>query len=267
MRGELPKISIVTPSYNQGAFIEETIRSVLDQNYPNLEYIVMDGGSTDGTLEILHKYDGRIRWSSEKDHGQTDAINKGMGMASGEIRAYLNSDDLYQPGALLKVGQFFRDHPEAMWLSGRCQTIDAVGKEIRRPFTAYKHFWLGLHSYHVLLVLNYVAQPATFWRRAAAERIGPLNETLFYTMDYEYWLRLGAHYPLHALPEPVARFRVHTTSKSGNTVHLQFDEELAVAGQFGQGLVTRLHRLHRNLTVAIYRRRPEFNSIRTSQSN
>ena len=114
----LPRISVVTPSYNQGNFVEETIQSVLDQGYPNLEYIVMDGGSTDGTLDILRKYEKRLVWKSERDRGQSDALNKGFRMASGDIFSFINSDDVYEPGALHKVGRFFVDHPQASWLTG-----------------------------------------------------------------------------------------------------------------------------------------------------
>src|SRR5665811_220931 len=111
----LPRITIITPTLNQGRFIETTIQSVLAQGYPNLEYIIMDGGSTDNTLDILQRYAGQLRWISQKDSGQADALNTALKQASGEVIAYLNSDDQYSPGALLAVGQFFVDHPQAAW--------------------------------------------------------------------------------------------------------------------------------------------------------
>ncbi len=119
-----PKISIITPSWNQGPFIERTIRSVLEQGYPNLEYIVMDGGSTDGTIDILRKYEGRLTWVSDKDKGQADAINKGITRSTGDIIAYLNSDDIYETGALRKAADHFSAHPDDRWLTGQCRIID-----------------------------------------------------------------------------------------------------------------------------------------------
>src|SRR5579862_9846502 len=125
----LPRITIITPSYNQADYIEQTIVSVLKQEYPNLEYIVMDGGSNDGTLDILKSYSDRLTWFSEKDHGQTHAINKGMRMASGVIVGFLNSDDILLPGALQHIGSFFVDHPEPKFVTGKCRVIDKNGVE------------------------------------------------------------------------------------------------------------------------------------------
>ena len=171
---ELPQISVITPSYNSGLFIEQTIRSVLAQGYPKLEYIVIDGGSTDGTVDILHKYDGSLTWISEKDRGQSHAINKGFQMATGEVLAYLNADDVYEPGALVKVGNFITRHPQAYWVTGRCRFIDANDKEIRRVAAWYKYFWLLWGSYCALMVLDYVSQPATFWHREVIMQIGAI---------------------------------------------------------------------------------------------
>jgi glycosyltransferase involved in cell wall biosynthesis len=250
---KLPKISIITPSFNQGQFIEETIQSVLNQDHPDLEYIVIDGGSTDNTLDILRKYNDSILWMSEPDRGQVDAINKGLRRATGEIVAFLNSDDLYEPGALWAVSEYAVDHPEAMLITGQCRNIDEKGEETRKAITLYKNFWLGLRSYRVLLVLNYISQPATFWRYAVTEQIGYLDESLHYTMDYDYWLRIGCKYPIHYLHRNLACFRIHSSSKSGTTAHKQFDEELFVAGKYGSGLPLKLHRFHRFVTVAIYK--------------
>lgn len=253
-RSTLPKISIITPSYNQGRYIEHTIRSVLDQGYPNLEYLVIDGGSTDETLDILKKYDGALTWISEQDRGQAHAINKGLKRTTGDIVAFLNSDDLYEPDALLQVGEYFVAHPKASFLTGRCRTIDEHGREIRKWITRYKYLWMRLHSYQILLVLNYISQPATFWRKAVTDVIGFLDEGLHYTMDYEYWLRIGKTTPIHCLLTFLASFRLHSNSKSASTAHLQFDEELQVARLYGGKSHLFLHQLHRNITVLIYQK-------------
>jgi glycosyltransferase involved in cell wall biosynthesis len=250
-----PRISVITPSYNQGQFIEATIQSVLSQEYPNLEYLVVDGGSTDGTLDILRRYSEKLRWISEPDHGQVEAINKGLRLASGEILAYLNSDDLYLPGALQRVGRYFRDHPQAAWVSGRCLTVDADLRQTRCLITIYKNLWLLTRSYRALLVLNYISQMGTFWRRPVYEQLGPLDERLHYTMDYEYWLRIGEHYPLQALPQNLAAFRLHASSKSGTTARKQFLEQYQVALRYHPPAWLRwLHRLHNGLSILVYSR-------------
>jgi glycosyltransferase involved in cell wall biosynthesis len=253
MKKKLPRISIVTPSLNQADFIEKTIQSVLGQHYPDLEYLVIDGGSTDSTHEIIRKYDRSLISISEKDSGQTYAINKGLRQSTGDILAFLSSDDVYEPGALLAVGEYFLKHPDAMWVSGLCININNKGDEIRKAIRFYKNIWLSIHNYKVLLVLNYVSQPATFWRRKALEEIGYLDEKLYFTMDYEYWLRLGKKYPLHVINQNLARFRIHSNSKSGSTSHSQFDEEFQVAGRYTNKALLLLHRIHRQLNIKIYR--------------
>ncbi|OGP14094.1 MAG: hypothetical protein A2054_08640 [Deltaproteobacteria bacterium GWA2_55_10] len=239
-----PRITIVTPSFNQGHFIEETIRSVLDQGYPDLEYIVMDGGSKDNTVEILKKYDSRLKWTSERDKGQSDAINKGIRMATGDIIAYLNSDDIYEPGALKKAADFFVNNPDKIWLTGRCRIIDTEGKEVRRLIAEYKNFLLGRYSYNILLITNFISQPATFLKREAFEKFGLFDETQHRVMDYEYWLRVGAAEAPGILDDCLASFRVHPASKTSSSFHSTFKEELEVARKYsGSGLINGLHYL------------------------
>jgi glycosyltransferase involved in cell wall biosynthesis len=247
-----PKITVVTPSYNQGQFIEQTIHSVLAQGYPNLEYIVMDGGSTDGTVEILRKYEKHLAWTSGRDCGQSDALNKGFQRASGEILAYINSDDVYEPGALLKVGGFFVNHPQTCWLTGRCQLIDQEGREIRKLITTYKNFWLLFKSYNVLLAIDYISQPATFWRREVIQRVGVFDEKLHLTMDYDYSLRVGSQYKLWVINDTLASFRVHSASKSASIIE-HFNEDLAVAQKYARSkFLVNLHRLHNQLIIFSY---------------
>ena len=251
---DLPRITIITPSLNQGEFIEQTIESVLSQEYPDLEYIVIDGGSSDGTLEVLRKYAGKLHWVSEPDQGQSHAINKGLRMASGDVVAYLNSDDLYELGTLRKVGEFFSLHPEASWLTGRCRIIDQNGREVRQWMTFIKNFWLRTQSYTVLKVLDYISQPATFWRREVMDKVGFFDETLHYAMDYDYSLRVGCHSRLWVLDDYLASFRVHTASKGGSSASDQFGEDLQVAKRHSSSpILIGLHRLSNRIVVSIYR--------------
>lgn len=226
------KISIVTPSYNQGHFIKQTIDSVLGQNYPNLEYIVIDGGSTDQTVDILKNYGQKIKWVSEKDRGQSDAINKGLKMATGEILAYLNSDDLYLKNCLFRVNNFFQINPGSKWAYGRCRIIDEKNQEIRKIITAYKNFWMNRYSYKKLLCINFINQPAAFWRREIRDEFGLFNEGEHLVMDYEYWLRIGRKYPAGFIKYYLADFRMYSHSKGFQFFKKQFRDELRVAKKF-----------------------------------
>jgi glycosyltransferase involved in cell wall biosynthesis len=251
----LPRITVITPSLNQGEYIRQTIESVLGQDYPDLEYIVMDGGSTDGTIHILKEFEHRLAWVSERDRGQSHAINKGLQRATGEVIAFLNSDDMYGPGALRKVGEFFARHPRASWLTGRCRVIDRDGHEVRRAVTFYKNMWLRLGSYRALLVLDYVSQPATFWHRRVVEKVGFFDETLHFAMDYDYSLRVGREFRLWVVNEYLADFRIHPTSKGGASAHTQFGEDLEIAKKYTSSLVLRgLHAIHNAMIVTLYRR-------------
>ena len=176
IKNNFPKISIVMPSYNTVDYIERSIRSVVEQDYKNIELFIKDGGSTDGTVEIIKhyadKYPKLIRWVSDNDKGQTNAINIGMRRVNGDILTYLNSDDIYKKGALKEVAEFFLKNPKIMWAYGKADIIDWDDKIIRRWITAYKNFWLRGYSYTTLLILNYISQMACFWRKEAAKDVG-----------------------------------------------------------------------------------------------
>ncbi len=203
------KISIVTPSFNQGKFIRRAINSILDQDYPDLELLVMDGGSTDETLSILAEFAERISWRSEADRGQSQAVNNGWRLASGEVLGWINSDDLLLPGALQTVADYFQNHLEAQWLYGKCHYIDAVGRYLRDyPARSYNFDHL------VKNVQNFIPQPAVFFRRQALGEIGFLNEDLHFVMDLDFWLRFGLRSPAHYLDVPLACLRVHQDAKS-----------------------------------------------------
>ncbi len=228
------KISIITPSFNQVQFIERTILSVLNQTYKDIEYIIMDGGSTDGTLEILKKYSKQIIWSSEKDNGQSEAINKGLRLATGEIVAFLNSDDTYELGAILEVVDFFHKNETKKWVYGKCKIINKNDQEIRKPITLYKNLLLKKYSYGKLLSENFISQPATFWKRELHQDIGYLNEAEHFCMDYDFWLRIGKKYPAGVINKYLANFRYYPNSKSGSVNKKQFRDELRIAKKFGE---------------------------------
>lgn len=206
---------MVTPSLDQGAFIERTIESVLRQEGDfELEHIVVDGGSTDGTLEILERHRGRIRWVSEPDRGQSDAINKGFRMARGDVLGWLNSDDVYEPGALGAVASALRDGG-ASWCFGECRVVDEGGREIRRMVSRYKSRTSRRYSLPRLLSQNFIPQPATFFRRSILEAAGPLDESFHYAMDYDLWLRFARLADPVFVARPLASFRWHGASKTG----------------------------------------------------
>lgn len=208
-----PLVSIVTPSYNQGSYLEYTIQSVLEQSYPRIEYILMDGGSTDGSLEIIRRYSGQFAyWESQPDRGQAHAINKGLAHASGEILGWLNSDDLLLPDAVSRVVQTFRSNPQVDVLYGHLERIDADGSRVPTPELPKDRV-----TYDKSLVVGecVVNQPGCFWRRRIMEQVGLLNEGLRYNLDYEYWMRMalaGARFM--RLPETVASFRLSSSSKT-----------------------------------------------------
>ena len=225
-----PRITVITPSFNQGHFIKDTIESVLGQKYPDLEYLVMDGGSTDDTVEILKSYGGRLSWVSEKDRGQSDAINKGIRRATGEIIAYLNSDDLYEKGALEKAARYFMAPPGEPLADRQMQdNRHSRSRGKSRLITAYKNFLLSRYSYNMLLVTNFVSQPATFIRRQAFDKYGLFDEAQHRVMDYDFWLRLGEEHDPGVINDYLASFRVHPGSKTSSSFKLTFKEELEVA--------------------------------------
>ncbi len=205
----IPKISIVTPSFNQARYVEQCILSVLDQDYPNVEHVIFDGGSKDGTLEVLRRYEDRgVRWKSELDKGQSDAINKGFRAATGDIIGWLNTDDWYARGAFRVVADYFREHPEASFVYGNNFFTDPDRRVIRRVRAMpYKWEWL---LYTGLLI----PQPGIFMRRRVIEECGLVDVTLRFAMDYDWWLRIAQKYPPHFVDRFLAYFRLHAASKT-----------------------------------------------------
>jgi glycosyltransferase involved in cell wall biosynthesis len=229
------KFTIITPNKNGGRFLEETLRSVISQKESgvDLEYIVIDGGSADDSLKIIERYqEGISQIISESDRGPVSAINKGLRLASGEVVAWLNADDRYHPGALKRVAETMAAHPEGALCFGACRIIDESGREIRRGITRFKEAFFPLSSRFTIQCLNYISQPAMFFRRSAVEAAGCLREDMVAAWDYDFILRLwrrggAAHVP----GTPLADFRWHPGSISGRKFAVQFKEELQAAAR------------------------------------
>jgi glycosyltransferase involved in cell wall biosynthesis len=205
----LPLVSIITPSFNQAPYLETTIRSVLEQDYPRLEYIIVDGGSTDGSLEIIQRYADRLAWwISEPDRGQTDAINKGFRRAKGEVFAWINSDDYYLPGAISQAVASLQAHPAATLVYGDADLVDEHGQRIGR-FPARQ-----TDLPHMLRGSVHIPQQASFFRAALWPMVGPLDSTFYFAMDYDLWLRLAKHGPFVYTAQRWAAFRLHGSNKT-----------------------------------------------------
>jgi len=204
-----PLVSIVTPSFNQAHYLESTIRSVLDQDYLNIEYIIVDGGSIDGSVEIIRRYSDRLAWwVSEKDRGQTDAINKGFARAKGEILAWLNSDDIYEINAVGEAVAFLRDRTEIGLVYGDANFIDETGRIIG-CFPAAQTNYKRLRRGYV-----HIPQQSAFWRADLWRKVGPLDPSFYFAMDYDLWVRLAALAPVQYLPHLWASFRLHAQGKT-----------------------------------------------------
>lgn len=205
-----PLVSVVTPSFNQAKYLERTIQSVLSQDYPNLEYIIIDGGSSDGSVDVIKKHERQLAWwISEKDRGQTEAINKGFARAKGEIIAWLNSDDTYEPGAVREAVEQFTLHPEISAVYSQTNYINENDKIIGR-FPAAQTDYKKLRRGYV-----HVPQQACFFRADLWKKIGPLDATFYFAMDYDLWVRLAAEAPMLFIPEKTwANFRLHSDAKT-----------------------------------------------------
>ena len=216
-----PRITVVTPSYNQVDFIEQTIRSVLSQGYPNLEYMICDGASSDGSVEIIKKYESHLTyWTSEPDRGQSHAINKGFERSTGQILCWLNSDDYHLPGTLRTVAENLADASGAFAIVGHSMFVGTDGTPLMRAKGEYRNrrsllkFW---HGYNM-------PQPSIFWRRPVFERVGLLDESLYYTMDFDYWARITEHFDFRNINHVLSCATYHSNCKTGDNYEGFFRE-------------------------------------------
>ncbi len=244
-----PKVTIVTPSYNQASFLEQALQSVLSQGYPNLEYIVVDGGSADGSAEIIAKCADQLAWwVSEKDRGQAEGINKGLARATGEIVAWLNSDDLYQPDAIAGAVAAFEAAPEAGMVFSDVLAIDGAGK----PINCMRYGDWGLDE---LMTFHIIGQPGVFMRRSVLAQAGFLDLDYHYLLDHHLWLRMAQYAPIRHVPAVWAAGRFHAEAKN-----------VAQAAEFGReayriaawmpsqpGLAERYRRLERQVWAGAHR--------------
>lgn len=241
---DLPKISIVSPSFNQGVFLEDTILSILNQGYSNLEYVIIDGGSSDDSIDIIKKHENRLTyWGSEQDEGQYHAINKGFSHATGEVMAWLNSDDMYLPWTLQCVGEIFASYPEVEWLTScfpmssnqqgvpvYCRSVDAGFS--RDGFLQGQNFAGGDWPNQ-----GYIQQESTFWRRELWEKTGGrLNENFELAADFELWARFFEYADLIGVEVPLALFRNQPAQRSSVRVQDYISECHAILKQYGGGV-------------------------------
>ncbi len=231
-----PRITVVTPSFNQAQFLEQTILSVLGQCYPNLEYFVMDGGSGDGSADIIRRYESRLAgWVSERDGGQASAINAGFAQASGDILCWLNSDDYFLPGTLHRIAAHFAGRvKEPGLVYGGCLCFQEGGRwaKVARP---------RAHDSATLAVLDYLVQPSTFWTRALWEKTGTLDATLSFTFDWEWFIRAAQHAPFDLSGEIFSAYRHHEAHKTGSGGTKRREEIVSIAQRHAPAEIVRAY--------------------------
>jgi glycosyltransferase involved in cell wall biosynthesis len=222
-----PRITVVTPSYNQARFLEATLASVVQQAYPDLEYIVMDGGSTDGSADIIRRYADKLAyWTSQRDGGQTDAVQKGFERGTGDILCWLNSDDLFEPWTLREAAEFFVNHPGARAIYGDATWVDIDGRPIRpKKEHAFNEFiWLFDH--------NFIPQPSTFWRRDLYQEVGGLNPEFDLSMDADLWIRFAQVTHIYHVSRLWSRMRFYPEQKNQRLRARCLAEDLSIRRRY-----------------------------------
>jgi len=226
--GDSLTLSVVTPSFNTGRYLGAAIASVLEQDWPHIQHIVMDGGSTDNSLDVLREFGDRVRWISQKDQGQSDAINKGFSRTSGDVLAWLNSDDTYAPGAVRSSMEFLQANPDVAMVYGNADYIDAAGKLIApcahiEPFDRHRLFYYS----------DFIVQPAAFFRRSAFDAVGGLDPSLNWTMDYDLWIKIAKRFKIAYLPKLMAHYRWLADNKTAIGGFARIDEISSVLARHG----------------------------------
>lgn len=227
----MSSLSIVMPCLNAARTIGRSLDSIRERQPAGVEVVVADGGSTDGTLDVLRER-GDVQWHSEPDAGLSDAYNKGAARATGDVLGWLNADDAYVPGALARVQEAFAAEPTLTWLTGRCSIVDGGGRTIRTGVTRYKDALLSRYSHPLHLTQNFISAPSTFFRRDAFERLGGLDRSLRYSMDYDLYLRLGRESRPAVLDQPLAIFTMTEGTLSMSGFQTQFVEHQQVAARY-----------------------------------
>lgn len=245
----LPKISIIVPSFNKADFIEETLKSLVLQNYPNLEVIIQDGGQptalwrlSKNTRRIIRRF---LNTNQKKTRGQLDAINKGLKKATGDILSFINADDVYEKGAFKKLSKAYIKNPNALWFAGKGKVIDKNGKEIAKIATFYKSLFLFLNKKILALILNYFFQPSVFITRKAYLKYGPFTGTKTAVLEYDLWLKLFSLAKPVVIPQTLSSFRLYKGSISTSKVKEMMGEDEKIAQKYTKNpIILFLHKLH-----------------------
>jgi glycosyltransferase involved in cell wall biosynthesis len=249
MTNQNAKISVIIPSFNKVRFIGKTLDSIVSQNYQNIEVIIQDGGSTDGTIEIIKKYAQKypnvIDFESKKDGGQFDAINIGLKKATGDILTFINADDVYCTNAFKAISNAYLINPDSLWFAGRSRVIDSDGKEIAKPVTWYKSLLLLLNSRFHLLATNYLMQPSVFITRKAWKKYGPFTGTSNFVMEYDLWLKIGSVSMPTVINKCLSNFRLSEDNISSVSFENTLKEDFKIVKKYTNNrLILLVHKLN-----------------------
>lgn len=244
-----PLISIVIPSYNKFRYIEQTLKSIFSQKYSRFEVIIQDGGSNDGTIEVIKKYVRKypklIKFESRQDNGQLDALNKGIKKAKGDIITFINADDEYDKQAFESIVGHFIENPNSLWFAGKGTVINEKGEEIAKLTSFYKNFLLLLNRFNILLSVNYLIQPSVFITKKAIKKYGIFTGTDFSVMEYDMWLKIGRDEMPVIVNKNISKFRVDKNTKTSKGFNkILMEDEKIVARYTKNKLVLIIHKFH-----------------------